>query len=422
MSKFQLLLPRMGESVEEATIINWLKNEGDEINIDDLVVEIATDKVDSEVPSDVSGILIKKLCKVNDVVKVGEPIAVIEIENSLGASCETKPVLKPEKSENEVQEIIYKANKIIEPPKKYSTNKNYSPLIRSISKKEGLSESELEKIIGSGKDGRVTKNDLLNYLSSKKKSEKIDLSFSSNIEKDYVGIYEMSRMEKLISDHMIKSKNESAHVQAFIEADITNLWEWREKNKNSFQEREGEKITFTPIFIMFVAQVLKEFPLLNSSIDGYNVTKKKNINIGMATALSDGNLIVPVLKNADQLSLTGLVKKVNDLSYRSRNGQLEPADTQEGTYTISNVGVFETLMGTPIINQPEVGILAIGAIRKVPSVIETDQGDFIGIRHKIILSHSFDHRIVNGAMGGMFIKRIKDLIENWETNMSNMSI
>jgi 2-oxoglutarate dehydrogenase E2 component (dihydrolipoamide succinyltransferase) len=217
---------------------------------------------------------------------------------------------------------------------------------------------------------------------------------------------------------MIKSKNESAHVQAFIEADITNLWEWREKNKNSFQEREGEKITFTPIFIMFVAQVLKEFPLLNSSIDGYNVTKKKNINIGMATALSDGNLIVPVLKNADQLSLTGLVKKVNDLAYRSRNGQLEPADTQEGTYTISNIGVFETLMGTPIINQPELGILAIGAIRKVPSVIETDQGDFIGIRHKIILSHSFDHRIINGAMGGMFIKRIKDLIENWETNMS----
>ena len=418
MSKFQLLLPRMGESIEEATIINWLKNEGDEIYIDDLVVEIATDKVDSEVPSDVSGILIKKLCKVNDVVKVGEPIAVIEIENSLEASCETKPVLKPEKSENEVQEIIYKANKIIEPPKKYSTNKNYSPLIRSISKKEGLSESELEKIIGSGKDGRITKNDLLNYLSSKNKSENIDLSFSSNIEKDNDGIYEMSRMEKLISDHMIKSKNESAHVQAFIEADITNLWKWREKNKNLFQKREGEKITFTPIFIMLVAQVLKEYPLLNSSIDGYNVTKKKNINIGMATALSDGNLIVPVLKNADQLSLTGLVKKVNDLAYRSRNGQLEPVDTQGGTYTISNVGVFETLMGTPIINQPQVGILAFGAIRKVPSVIETNQGDFIGIRHKIILSHSFDHRIVNGAMGGMFIKRIKDLIENWETNMS----
>jgi 2-oxoglutarate dehydrogenase E2 component (dihydrolipoamide succinyltransferase) len=418
MSKFQLLLPRMGESVEEATIINWLKSEGDEIYIDDLVVEIATDKVDSEVPSDVSGILIKKLCKVNDVVKVGEPIAVIETENSLEASSETKPVLKSEKPENEVEKIIYKANKIIESPKNYSTKKNYSPLIRSISKKEGLSESELEKIIGSGKEGRVTKNDLLHYLSSKNKFENIDLSFSSNIEKDNDGIYEMSRMEKLISDHMIKSKNESAHVQAFIEADITNLWEWREKNKNSFQERESEKITFTPIFIMFVAQVLKEFPLLNSSIDGYNVTKKKNINIGMATALSDGNLIVPVLKNADQLSLTGLVKKVNDLAYRSRNGQLEPVDTQGGTYTISNVGVFETLMGTPIINQPQVGILAFGAIRKVPSVIETDQGDFIGIRHKIILSHSFDHRIINGAMGGMFIKRIKDLIENWETNMS----
>ena len=228
----------------------------------------------------------------------------------------------------------------------------------------------------------------------------------------------MSRMEKLISDHMIHSQKESVHVQTFIEADITNLWDWREKNKNNFHKREGEKITFTPIFIMLVAQVLKEFPILNSSLDNYNVIKKKNINIGMATALSDGNLIVPVIKNADQLSLIGLVKNVNDLATRSRNNQLEPEDIKNGTYTISNIGVFETLMGTPIINQPQVGILAFGAIRKVPSVIETNKGDFIGIRHKIILSHSFDHRIINGATGGLFIKRIKDLIENWEIDFS----
>ena len=277
----------------------------------------------------------------------------------------------------------------------------------------------MEKIIGSGKEGRLTKNDLLGYISKNKSNVNISKEIlptkTFSVESDE--IKEMSRMEKLISDHMVNSKEKSVHVQSFIEADITNLWEWRENNKLEFQEKEGEKITFTPIFIMLVAKALREFPLLNISLDNYNIIKKKNINIGMATALNDGNLIVPVIKNADQLSLLGLVKKVNDLANRARAGQLEPDEVKDGTYTISNIGVFETLMGTPIINQPQVGILAFGAIIKKPSVIETDKGDFIGIRNKIILSHSFDHKIVNGARGGLFIKRIKDLIENWETDL-----
>tara|TARA_B100001996_G_scaffold368479_1_gene341053 strand:+ start:10810 stop:12054 length:1245 start_codon:yes stop_codon:yes gene_type:complete len=412
MSKFELLLPKMGESVEEATIINWLKNIGDKINVDDLVVEIATDKVDSEVPSEVSGTLIEKLCKVNDVVKVGEPLAIIETEDVIKQKINLNPVKK-------TKSLIPKAKEITTPPKEFTSKKIYSPLVRNISKKEGITESELENIEGTGKEGRVTKNDLLSFLNKRNS----DLLISKNkqgydlSQKDKEGIYEMTRMEKLISDHMIQSKNESVHVQAFIEADISKIWEWREKNKKIFYDREGEKITFTPVFLMLVAQALKEFPVLNASLENYNLLKKKDINIGMATALSDGNLIVPVIKNADQLSLIGLVKKVNDLARRARINQLEPEEIKGGTYTISNVGVFETLMGTPIINQPQLGILAFGAIRKVPSVIETNKGDFVGIRYKIILSHSFDHRIVNGAMGGMFIKRIKDLIENWESDL-----
>ena len=412
MSKFELLLPKMGESVEEATIIDWLKNIGDKINVDDLVVEIATDKVDSEVPSEVSGILIEKLCKVNDVVKVGQPLAIIETEDVKKEKINLDPV-------KETKSLISKAKEITKTPKEFINKKIYSPLVRNISKKEGVTEFELENIKGTGKEGRVTKNDLLSFLNKRNgdlltSQDKQDYDLS---QKDKEGIYEMTRIEKLISDHMIKSQNESAHVQAFIEADISNIWEWREKNKKIFYDREGEKITFTPIFLMLVAQALKEFPVLNASLENYNVIKKKNINIGMATALPDGNLIVPVIKNADQLSLIGLVKKVNDLAKRARINQLLPDEVKGGTYTISNVGVFETLMGTPIINQPQLGILAFGVIRKVPSVIETNKGDFVGIRYKIILSHSFDHRIVNGAMGGMFIKRIKDLIENWESDL-----
>lgn len=424
-NKKEIVLPRMGESVDEATITGWLKNEGDVINEDDLIVEIATDKVDSEVPSEFSGTLLKKLCDVNDIVKVGDPIAIIETD-SLGSSIKKQESLNKNDSLKKVETIINDdtkpidfvktGDKLIEKNISNESSRIYSPLVKNISKKEGISINELDNIKGSGKNGRITKNDLLNYISSTSNLEKkSENQFNNQLSDEIV---EMSRMEKLISDHMLDSKDKSAHVQAFIEADITNLWNWREKNKNIFFNRENEKITFTPIFIQIVAQVLREFPLLNISLDNYSIIKKKSINIGMATALSDGNLIVPVIKNADQFSLLGLVKKVNDLAKRARIGNLEPDEVKDGTYTVSNVGVFGTLMGTPIINQPQVGILAFGAINKKPSVIETEKGDFIGIRHKIILSHSFDHRIVNGAKGGMFIKRIKELIEGWDNSFS----
>ena len=430
-NKIEIVLPKMGESVDEATITGWLKNEGDDIKEDDLIVEIATDKVDSEVPSEVSGVLIQKLCKINDVVKVGDPIAIIEtdqkiesltIENNQKTSSD-KTETTSYKSETIVTEPIEyfkKADSIIEKNDYKSSERIYSPLVKNISKKEGISLKELDSIIGSGKNGRLTKNDLLNYISSKLKEPNkiIETIKSVNTNKESDEILEMSRMERLISDHMLSSKEKSAHVQAFIEADISELWNWREKIKNSFFERENEKITFTPIFISLVAQALREFPMLNVSVENYKIIKKKSINIGMATALKDGNLIVPVIKKADQLSLFGLVKKVNDLASRGRNGLLLPDEVQDGTYTISNVGVFDTLMGTPIINQPQVGILAFGSITKKPSVIETEKGDFIGIRRKIILSHSFDHRVVNGAQGGLFIKRIKELIENWDPSTS----
>ena len=418
-NKIEIVLPRMGESVDEATITGWLKNEGDKINEDDLIVEIATDKVDSEVPSEFSGILFKKLCDVNDIVKVGDPIAIIETDSLVPNSEKTETLKKKDnfkKSNSKPTDFIEKANNLVEKNISNESSRIYSPLVKNISKQEGISINELDSIKGSGKNGRITKNDVLNYISSSSNKENISENITYNEMSDE--IIEMSRMEKLVSDHMISSKEKSAHVQAFIEADITNLWNWREKNKNTFFDRENEKITFTPIFIQIVAQVLREFPMLNVSIDHYSIIKKKSINIGMATALSDGNLIVPVIKNADQFSLLGLVKKVNDLAKRARNGNLNPDEVKDGTYTISNVGVFDTLMGTPIINQPQVGILAFGAINKKPSVIETDKGDFIGIRHKIILSHSFDHRIVNGAKGGMFIKRIKELIEGWDNSFS----
>ena len=424
-NKKEIVLPRMGESVDEATITGWLKNEGDVINEDDLIVEIATDKVDSEVPSEFSGTLLKKLCDVNDIVKVGDPIAIIEIDSIVSPIKKQESLNKNEslkKAETIINydtkpiDFVKTGDKLIEKNISNESSRIYSPLVKNISKKEGISINELDNIKGSGKNGRITKNDLLNYISSTSNLEKkSENQFNNQLSDEIV---EMSRMEKLISDHMLDSKDKSAHVQAFIEADITNLWNWREQNKNIFFNRENEKITFTPIFIQIVAQVLREFPLLNISLDNYNIIKKKSINIGMATALSDGNLIVPVIKNADQFSLLGLVKKVNDLAKRARIGNLEPDEVKDGTYTVSNVGVFGTLMGTPIINQPQVGILAFGAINKKPSVIETEKGDFIGIRHKIILSHSFDHRIVNGAKGGMFIKRIKELIEGWDNSFS----
>ena len=417
MAKYELVLPKMGESVEEATIISWLKNIGDKISADDLVVEIATDKVDSEVPCEVSGVLTKQLFKVNDIVKVGEPLAIIETNEAKIEQTESEEIYSETFKETET--LVTKASEIIDFPKLTNNDKFYSPLVKNIAKKEGITFEELDKIKGSGKDGRITKKDLMDYMSNKKYTD-FDDSLDPVIKYEKIGkdsVSEMTRKEKLISNHMTKSKNESAHVQSFIEADITKIWEWREKNKKPFFERENEKITFTPIFVMLVAQTLKQFPLLNASIEGETVIRKNNINIGMATALGDGSLIVPVIKNADRLSLIGLVKKVNDLANRARSSKLDPYEIKDGTYTISNVGVFDTVMGTPLINQPQLGILAFGSIRKEPSVIETEKGDFIGIRNKIMLSHSYDHRIINGAMGGMFIKKIKELIENWDFNL-----
>lgn len=426
MAHYKLLLPAMGESVDEATVTQWLKNEGDFIELDEAVVEIATDKVDSEVPSEFSGTLLKKLVDENQIVQVGGSIAIIEtndeIPNYEEGEVENNEVVDEQiDPQNFLEE---KAREILEPAtpsiKTSAENPYFSPLVKSIAKEEGIAEQELLQIIGTGKNGRVTKKDMLGYLKTRKK-EAVSHPVSVNPQAKNVSfdsekhtITEMSRMEQLIADHMHKSLQTSAHVQSFIEVDVTELWDWREKIKQSFLEREGEKITFTPIFMMITAQLLRDFPLLNSSLEGSKIIQKKNINLGMATALSDGNLIVPVVKKADRLSLLGFTKTVNELAKSAREGRLQPDDVQGGTYTVTNVGMFGSLMGTPIINQPQVGILALGAIRKVPAVIETDKGDLIGIRRKMILSHSYDHRIINGAMGGLFIKNMKERIENWD--------
>jgi len=413
-NKYELTLPKMGESVEEATIVNWLKNVGDDVKIDDFIVEIATDKVDSEVPSDVDGKIIELCFKVNDVVKVGETICIIELSKE-SSSAKTIDIIEEipnidlvldDKNDDKIE-----TNEILK-PSKIENDIYISPLVRSIAEKENISEKELLKISGSGKEGRITKKDILKYIeSSDSISEKfeIDKNYSDN----QSTIRDLTRMEKILAEHMVNSKKTSPHVQSFIEIDVTNLWDWREGVKNDFQKRENYKLTLTHVFVKIVSEVLREFPILNSSLKDDKVFIKSDINIGVATALSDGNLIVPVLKNSDQLSLIGIVKKTNDLVQRARNNNLNPDDVVDGTYTITNVGVFDTLAGIPIINQPQVGILAIGSILKKPSVIETEKGDFIGIRRKMILCHSYDHRIINGATGGLFIKRIKDIIEGW---------
>ncbi|MEC8602208.1 MAG: dihydrolipoamide acetyltransferase family protein [Bacteroidota bacterium] len=413
-NKYELTLPKMGESVEEATIVNWLKNVGDDVKIDDFIVEIATDKVDSEVPSDVDGKIIELCFKVNDVVKVGETICIIELSNESSSAktidiIEEIPnidlVLDDQNDEKIETNEILKSSKI--------ENDIYiSPLVRSIAEKENINEKELLKISGSGKDGRITKKDILKYIESIDSiSEKLETD--KNYSDNQSTIRDLTRMEKILAEHMVNSKKTAPHVQSFIEIDVTNLWDWREGVKNDFQKRENYKLTLTHVFVKIVSEVLREFPILNSSLKDDKVFIKSDINIGVATALSDGNLIVPVLKNSDQLSLIGIVKKTNDLVQRARNNNLNPDDVVDGTYTITNVGVFDTLAGIPIINQPQVGILAIGSILKKPSVIETEKGDFIGIRRKMILCHSYDHRIINGATGGLFIKRIKDIIEGW---------
>jgi 2-oxoglutarate dehydrogenase E2 component (dihydrolipoamide succinyltransferase) len=427
MAEYKLLLPAMGESVEEATITQWLKNEGDIIEADDAVVEIATDKVDSEVPSEISGKLLKKLVNENQVVRVGESLAIIETEEEIPEveELEESPTETPEPIEVKADYLESKAKEILAPPNPTAQTTSgdiyFSPLVKSIAKQEGLTEAELQQIRGTGKNGRVTKKDMLHYLQSRNSQPNPNLTPSASpvispTDAQKGGARVLSRMEQLIADHMHKSLQTSAHVQSFIEVDVTELWDWREEIKQSFFQHEGEKITFTPIFMMLTAQTLRDFPLLNSSLEGNQIVQKRNINLGMATALSDGNLIVPVVKNADQLSLVGFTKRVNDLAKRAREGTLLPDDVQDGTYTVTNVGMFDSLMGTPIINQPQLGILALGAIRKVPAVVETDKGDFIGIRRKMILSHSYDHRIINGAMGGLFIKALKQRIENWDSS------
>lgn len=421
MAEYKLLLPAMGESVDEATITQWLINEGDIIEADDAVVEIATDKVDSEVPSEISGKLFKKLVEENQVVRVGEPLAIIETEEELPEEEENEesPTEIPEPTEVKADFLKSKAKEILEPPTPTvpttSGDTYFSPLVKNIAKKEGLTEAELQQIPGTGKNERVTKKDILQFLQSRSSQPNpASAQITTTPKPESGGTRVLSRMEQLIADHMHKSLQTSAHVQSFVEVDVTELWDWREGIKQSFFQREGEKITFTPIFMMLTAQVLRDFPLLNSSLEGNQIIHKRNINLGMATALSDGNLIVPVVKNADQLSLVGFTKRVNELVKRARKGTLQPDDVQDGTYTVTNVGMFDSLMGTPIINQPQLGILALGAIRKVPAVVETDKGDFIGIRRKMILSHSYDHRIINGAMGGFFIKALKQRIENWD--------
>ena len=433
MGKYLLKLPKMGESIAEATITKWLKDVGDTVEIDESLVEIATDKVDSDVPSEFKGKLIKKNFEVDDIVKVGEVIAEIEtemIEND-------QPIIKPKETKKEIiqlesdekpsdeielddipsLELLDKENLIDSLKDEAKTDKFYSPLVKNIAKKEKISNQELDSIVGSGKDGRVTKQDILSYVSSRSNNANDNISAEINSSREDQ-ILELDRMGKIIFDHMSNSKKISAHVQSFIEVDVTNLWNWREKYKKSFFENEGQKLTFTPLFIDAVVKSLKDYPILNSSIVDEKIIIKKSINIGMATAVENGNLIVPVIKNADHLNLKGLTLAVNDLAGRARSNSLKPEEISDGTYTVTNVGNFGSIMGTPIINQPQVGILAIGVIRKLPSVIETDKGDFIGIRKKLILSHTYDHRIINGSVGGSFVKRVAEYLEEWDMNQT----
>lgn len=452
MSQVELIMPKMGESVAEATIIKWLKNEGDKIALDEPVLEIATDKVDSEIPSPFEGVLSKKLFNEGDVVLVGKAVALIASEAG-GAAAET-PVAPAANTEKTAAKAEVMAATTVNPQitdavtmaKTGETNRFYSPLVRNIAKQEGISVAELESIPGTGQQGRVTKNDILNYIPNKGKQLHTEVQKQVATEPAVVAngngasvkhepapavqqhkapavtmmngdeIIEMDRMRKLISEHMTMSKHTSAHVTSFVEADVTNLVMWRERVKKDFEKREKEKLTFTPMFIEAVAKAIKDYPMINISVDGTKIILRKNINIGMAAALPSGNLIVPVIRNADRMNLVGLTASVNDLAARARAGKLQPDEITGGTYTISNVGTFGNVMGTPVINQPQVAILAVGAIRKKPAVIETPYGDSIGIRHMMFLSHSYDHRVVDGSLGGMFVRRVADYLEQWDMN------
>lgn len=440
MSQVEIRLPKMGESVTEATITNWLKKVGDTVEMDEPLVEVATDKVDNELPSEVSGTITQILFQEDEVAQVGDVIAIISTDGSVAetsAPATEEVQAAVETVSQTINDAVATVTSAVEIDKNGPSGKFYSPLVRSIASKEGISMTELESIQGTGQNGRVTKKDILNFIENRGSVTTASLqpsvtqtpSVSSpsaspqkaapapsipTMEGDE--IIEMDRMRKLISEHMVRSKQTSPHVTSFVEADVTNIWNWRNKIKADFKKREGENFTFTPVFIEAVAKAIKDFPLINISVDGDKIIQRKNINIGMAAALPSGNLIVPVIKNADRLNLYGLAKQVNDLANKARAGKLTSDEISGGTYTLTNVGTFGNVMGTPIINQPQVAILATGAIRKVPAVIETPEGDFIGIRYKMFLSHSYDHRVVDGALGGMFVKRVAEYLEAFDVN------
>ncbi len=441
MAQFDLIMPKMGESVAEATIIKWTKNEGDKIKTDETVLEIATDKVDSEIPSPFEGVLVKKLFKEGDVVQVGAVIAHISSDAAAGTTVapkttapetKTTPVTETKTSTPAVANVDFS-----------KSDKFYSPLVKNIAKEEGISLAELDSLKGTGQDGRVTKADILAYLPNRNKQTQSEpaqkptttasgdsgktISVDDNtimVKRPAVSvgagdeIIEMDRMRKIIADNMVISKHVSPHVTSYVEADVTNLVIWRDKAKKEFEKREGEKLTFTPLFIEAVVKAIKDFPMINISVDqtGTKIIKRKNINIGMAAALPTGNLIVPVIKNADERNLTGITKAVNDLASRARANKLQPDEIQGGTFTLTNVGNFGNVMGTPIILQPQVAILAVGTIKKKPAVIETPQGDMIGVRQFMFLSLSYDHRVVDGSLGGSFLRRVADYLEAWDIN------
>lgn len=457
MAKVELIMPKMGESIMEATILNWVKQPGDSVEMDETILEIATDKVDSEVPSPVEGTLVEIRYQKDDTVAIGEVIAIIETASEDAQPQPSPSIATPEpattpaapatatasttQSATVPLATVSPATVPLATPVAAPTNtasgtttastRFYSPLVRNMAKQEGIGQAELDRIPGTGKDGRVTKKDMLSYLENRQVAPAIpatpstpaidqpivgngvpvDASGNNNVE-----IIEMDRMRRLIADHMVMSKQTSPHVTSFVEADVTNIVQWRDHNKQAFLQKFGEKITYTPIFIEAVVRAIHDFPLINISVDGTNIIRKKNINIGMATALPSGNLIVPVIKNADHLSLIGLTKSVNDLSNRARANQLKPADIQDGTFTITNVGTFGNVMGTPIINQPQVAIMAVGAIRKRPAVVETEYGDLIAVRHMMFLSLSYDHRVVDGFLGGSFLRKVADYLEQFDKN------
>jgi 2-oxoglutarate dehydrogenase E2 component (dihydrolipoamide succinyltransferase) len=434
MAEVQLIMPKIGESIFEATILTWLKKPGDKIEQDESVLEVATDKVDTEVPSTHAGVLKEILCKQGEVVKVGAPIAVIATEGEVSSAPTTSGTPKKSEPVKQAEPVLAHAsngNGTSHVAADYkSSTRFYSPLVKNIAKEEQIPVAELETISGTGAEGRVTKKDILEYVQNRKlgatvqavkhsvsvsstsaPTQRIPVSISAGDE-----IIEMDRMRKMIAERMVDSKRISPHVTSFVEADVTNMVLWRNKVKNEFQKRDGDALTFTPIFIEAVANAIKDFPMINIQVDGDRIIKKKDINIGMAVALPSGNLIVPVIRNADQYNIGGLAKIVNDLAKRARDNKLKPDELAGGTFTISNVGSFGNVMGTPIIMQPQVGILALGAIQKKPAVLETPYGDVIAIRHKMFLSHSYDHRVVDGALGGSLVRRVADYLERFDVN------